>query len=58
MEPLTLQIKHPDAIKVLQSLKENQLIEIVREADKDSPALPGEPLSLKAFQDWINRCRK
>lgn len=44
MESLTIQLKHPDAMKRLQLLGKNNIKEEI-----DSPASQGELLSLKAF---------
>ena len=53
MQTLTVEITHSNAIKILQDLQEKHLIRITGKPDLNSPSIPGEALSLKAFKDWI-----
>ena len=55
MQTLTIQIKSNTALKVIHALQEKKAISIVENAElnMDSPALPGQPLTLKAFKSWI-----
>ena len=54
MQTLTLEIKNTSALKTLQNLEEKHFIRIVDDAYLDSSSLPGTPLSLKAFKNWIS----
>ena len=54
MQTLTVEITNRGALKVLHSLKEKKFIRIVDETKIDSPALPGTPLSLSEFKNWIS----
>jgi hypothetical protein len=53
MQTLTVQVNDQSALKALHSLEEKHLIKIVDDAEWNSAALPGEPLSLKTFKSWI-----
>ncbi|MEP7376003.1 MAG: hypothetical protein ABI675_21585 [Chitinophagaceae bacterium] len=50
---LTIEVTDRHAMKTLHSLQEKHLIKIAGDADINSPALPGSPLSLSAFKNWI-----
>ena len=54
MHTLTIQIKDHNGLKAIHDLEGQQLIQIVEEKQFDSPALPGEAISYKAFRTWIN----
>ncbi len=53
MQILTVQITHETALKTLHTLEEKNFIRIVEDVNLDLPALPGSPLPLKAFKQWI-----
>lgn len=53
MQTLTIQITSESGLKALHALEEKHHIKIIDDADLDSPSLPGPPLSLKAFKEWI-----
>jgi len=53
MQTLTVQVNNRNALKALLSLEEKHFIKIVDDTNLHSPALPGNPLSLKAFKNWI-----
>jgi hypothetical protein len=53
MQTLTLEITHNKAIRALHNLEEKNFIKIINEPALDSPALPGESLSLQEFRNWI-----
>ncbi len=55
MQTLTIQITNSRGLKAIQALEEKKVIRIVDNIEWDSPALPGEQMSLKAFKDWIAR---
>jgi hypothetical protein len=57
-QTLTIQIKNNNALKALNSLAERQFIKIVDDSRVDSPALPGDPLSLKAYKNWITNAER
>lgn len=50
---LTIEVTNQNAMKTLHSLEDKHFIKISDDADLNSPALPGKPLSLKAFKSWI-----
>jgi hypothetical protein len=52
-QTLTIRIKNSGALKVLNSLAERYFIKIVDDSHAGSPVLPGGPLSLKAYRNWI-----
>lgn len=54
MQTLTIQIKAHDGLKALHDLEGKHLIHIVKKNEFESPALPGEAMSFKAFQNWIH----
>lgn len=51
MQTLTVQLTNQNALKALHSLEEKHFIRIVK--DIDSPSLPGSPISLRAFKEWV-----
>lgn len=53
MRTLTLRVTSESALKTIHSLEEKQLVKIVEEADLNAPSIPGAPLSLTAFKNWI-----
>jgi len=55
MQTLTIQIHTQSGLKAIRTLEEKHAIRIVEDAeiDMDSPALPGQPLTLKAFRSWV-----
>lgn len=55
MQTLTIQIQNQSALKAIRTLEEKHAIRIVEDADidMDSPALAGQPLTLKAFRNWV-----
>lgn len=55
MQTLTIQVHDRSAMKAIKTMEEQHAISIVGQAspEMDSPALPGQPLSLKAFKDWV-----
>lgn len=54
MQTMTVEITNRGALKVLHSLKQKKIIRIVEETELDSPALPGSPLTLNEFKNWIS----
>lgn len=58
MHTLTLEVTHNNALKTLTDLEKKQYIRIVQQADIDSPALPGAPLSIEAFKRWITNAER
>jgi hypothetical protein len=52
MRTLSIEVNTDDAYKLLCDLEHNHAIRIIRH-DSEYPALPGDPLSVKQFQDWI-----
>ena len=58
MQILTVQVTNENALKALHTLEEKNFIRIVEDANLSSPALPGSPLPLKAFKEWINNAEE
>jgi hypothetical protein len=53
MQTVTVQITDKNALKALHALEDKQFIRILENSHIDSPALPGQTLSLSAFKQWI-----
>jgi hypothetical protein len=53
MQTLTIQVTNQNALETLHILEEKHFIKIVDDSALHSPALPGNPLSLEAFKNWI-----
>lgn len=55
MHTITIQVHDRSAMKAIRTMEEKHAISIVGKdsPEMDSPALPGKPLSLKAFKDWV-----
>jgi hypothetical protein len=58
MHTITLQINNDSALKTLRNLEEKHFINILENSDLDSPSLPGSPLSLNEFKNWIKDAEK
>ncbi len=58
MQTLTIAITNDSAIKTLHELEEKHFIKIVSEVKNSSPAVPGDPLSIAEFQQWIKRAEE
>jgi hypothetical protein len=54
MQTLTIQITGNSGLKAIHSLEKKQFLRIVDRQEFTSPALPGKPLNLKEFKDWIS----
>jgi inosine/xanthosine triphosphate pyrophosphatase family protein len=53
MQTLTVQVTNKSALKAIHLLQDKHLVRIVDDSDLHSPALPGSPMPLKAFKNWI-----
>lgn len=53
MHIVTIELKNENALEALHSLEEKHLIKIVSEETKKSPSIPGNPLLLKSFKNWV-----
>jgi hypothetical protein len=53
MQTVTVQITDKNALKALYALEGKQYIRILENNHIDSPALPGQALSLHTFKQWI-----
>ncbi|RZJ20539.1 MAG: hypothetical protein EON51_14830 [Acinetobacter sp.] len=53
MQTITVEITNNEALKVLQDLQRKEFIKILGKSDSNSAALPGKPLSVEEFQDWV-----
>jgi hypothetical protein len=54
MQTLTIQLTDNSALKAIHALEQKHIIRIVENTDFESPSLPGAPLSLKDFKNWIS----
>jgi hypothetical protein len=54
MQTVTVEISDKGGLKALEDLAHKHFIRIVSKTDIDTPALPGEPMSVKAFKNWIS----
>ena len=50
---LTIELLNSDALKSLKDLEHQHLIRIVEKPDLTIYALPGEPLSVEEFKNWV-----
>jgi hypothetical protein len=50
---IVIQVLTDAGLIAIKALHKKMQIKILDEIDLDSPALPGPPMSLKAFRDWI-----
>lgn len=50
---LTIELLNSDALKSLRVLEHQHLIRIVEKPDLTIYALPGEPLSVEEFKNWV-----
>ena len=55
MQTLTIAITNDSAIKTLHELEEKHFIKIVGEVKTGSTSVPGDPLSIDEFQQWVER---
>jgi len=57
MQTLTIQVHNDAAMKAIHVLEEKQAIRIIEQSlvDTESPALAGQPLTIKAFENWISQ---
>ena len=53
MQTITVQLTDRNARRALQDLEQKHVIRIVKSPRFESPALPGKPMDLPAFQQWI-----
>jgi hypothetical protein len=53
MQTLTLEITNETAMRTLRTLASRNAIRIVATEEINSPALPGTPLNITAFKQWI-----
>jgi len=53
MQTITVQLTDRSARRALQDLEQKHVIRIVKSPRFESPALPGKPMDLSAFQEWI-----
>lgn len=54
MRTITIEINDMEALKAIESLERSQAIRVIEDIDIDSPALPGKPMSIEKFREWIN----
>ena len=53
MHTVTLQINDELALKTLQELEDRHFNSILDQSDTDEPSLPGIPLTLTTFKQWV-----
>ena len=54
MQTLTVEITNSDAMQALHDLENKHFIRIINKPGLNAVSLPGEALSLKEFESWIN----
>lgn len=55
MQTMMVEVNSTSALKVLCSLSKKKEIKILDEPNRESPSLPGAPLSLDAFRNWVQQ---
>jgi len=58
MQTLTIEVTDNSAIQLLHELEERHLIKIVGDDKTDSPALPGEEMTIPEFKSWIEKAER
>ena len=53
MQTVTVQLTDRSARKALQDLEQKHVIRIVKSPRFETPALPGKPMDISAFEAWI-----
>ena len=53
MQTLTVELTGKNSLKALQMLEEKHLIRIFKEHDLNTFALPGNPVSIDDFREWV-----
>ena len=55
MQTITIQVTDNSGLKAIHSLEKKQFLKIVDSQEFHSPALPGKPLNLQEFRNWITK---
>lgn len=50
---LTIELLNSNALKSLKDLEQQHLIKIVEKPELTSYTLPGEPMSVEEFKNWV-----
>ena len=58
MQTVTVEINDVSAFKELANLEKRQILRIIDNSEYDSPSLPGKPLSLSQFKEWIQQAEE
>jgi hypothetical protein len=58
MHTITLQVNNKTALTALQDLETRHLISILENSDTDAHSLPGKPLSVSEFSNWIHQAEQ
>jgi len=53
MQTITLQVTDKNALKTIQNLEDKHFIRIIDRLEVDSLALPGPPVNVAEFKNWI-----
>jgi hypothetical protein len=53
MQTVTVEINSKNALKALENLEEKHFIRIIEKTEISSPSLPGKPLGITEFKQWI-----
>ncbi len=53
MDTLKIELIEKSALHSLKEMEAKQLIKIIKEKDIESYALPGEPINVDEFSNWI-----
>lgn len=55
---MTIQVNSDEAFIALKAMAKKRQIKFLDDFDYDSPALPGNPMTLKQFRAWIAEAEK
>jgi hypothetical protein len=53
MQTLTIELTDNNSLKALKDLEHKNLIRIIKQPDLNSYSLPGEPISVEDFKNWV-----
>jgi len=54
MQTITIAIRNEDALQTIKELEEKHFIRIVEKDNMNTPAIPGDKLSIGKFKKWID----
>ena len=54
MQTIAIAIRNEDALQTIKELEEKHFIRIVEKDNMNTPAIPGDKLSIGKFKKWIH----